>query len=133
MVLVDTSVLIDYLRNRRNAKSELLDEVLARQLPWGICDYVYQEILQEAKNLQEYDSLREYFETIPTYFPKFGKQSFERAALLNVRCRAAGVTIRSTIDLLIAEIAIENDVGLLHNDSDFENMKKVISELRMFE
>ena len=46
MVLVDTSVLIDFLRNRENAKTRLLDEILGKKLPWGINEFIYQEILQ---------------------------------------------------------------------------------------
>ncbi|MFZ4614772.1 MAG: twitching motility protein PilT [Rectinemataceae bacterium] len=44
----------------------------------------------------------------------------------------SGITIRSTIDLLIAKTAIENDLLLLHNDRDFTNMAKSIPELRMY-
>ena len=132
MVLVDTSVIIDLLRNQKNEKVELLDDLLERRVPWGISEYVYQEVLQGARNVIEFERLKEYFETVPLYFLKFGKISFERAAMLNVRCRTSGVTIRSTIDLLIAETAIENEVALLHNDSDFENMNRIITELRQY-
>ena len=132
MVLIDTSVLIDFLRNRANEKTELLEEILARRIPWGINDFIYQEILQGAKSETEFESLKEYFETVPFYFLRQGKASYERAALLNVRCRKSGVTIKSTIDLLIAETAIENDISLLHNDNDFDNMKKVVTELRFY-
>lgn len=52
--------------------------------------------------------------------------------MLNVRCRRSGITMSSTIDLLIAETAIENDVALLQNDSDFENMSGIVTELRQY-
>ena len=42
-----------------------------------------------------------------------------------------GITIRSTIDLLIAETAIENNIALLHDDEDYVNMSKVITELKL--
>ena len=132
MILVDTSVLIDFLRSRNNPKPQLLEEILERKNLWGITNFIYQEILQGAKDGNEFNRLKEYFETVPSYSLKFGRQSFERAALLNVRCRNAGVTIRSTIDLLIAETAIENDLALLHNDSDFDSMSKIVQELRIF-
>jgi len=132
VILVDTSVLIDFLRSRNNPKPQLLEEILERKNLWGITNFIYQEILQGAKDGNEFNRLKEYFETVPSYSLKFGRQSFERAALLNVRCRNAGVTIRSTIDLLIAETAIENDLALLHNDSDFDSMSKIVQELRIF-
>jgi predicted nucleic acid-binding protein len=132
MILVDTSVIIDLLRNQKNTKVELLEDIMDKRIPWGISEFVYQEVLQGSRDVSEFERLKEYFDTIPIYFMKFGKVSFERAAMLNLRCRKSGVTIRSTIDLLIAETAIENDVALLHNDSDFENMGKAITELRQY-
>lgn len=132
MILVDTSVIVDLLRNQKNGRVVLLDDIIERKIPWGISEYVYQEILQGSRDLVEFEKLREYFDTIPIYFLRFGKVSFERAAMLNVRCRASGIIIRSTIDLLIAETAIENDVALLHNDGDFENMGRVVGELRQY-
>jgi len=132
MILVDTSVIIDLLRNQKNGKVELLDDIIEKRIPWGISEYVYQEVLQGSRDLFEFEKLKEYFDTIPIYFLKFGKASFERVAMLNVRCRMSGITVRSTIDLLIAETAIENDLSLLHNDSDFANMTKIITELRQY-
>lgn len=52
---------------------------------------------------------------------------------MNVKCRTKGITIRSTIDLLIAQTAIDNDVMLLANDSYFLNIAKIIPELKIFE
>lgn len=52
---------------------------------------------------------------------------------MNVICRNKGVTVRSTVDLLIAQTAIENDIMLLTYNSDFLNMAKVIPELKIFE
>ncbi len=132
MILVDTSVLIDFLRNRRTSQTVLFDDLLEKKIPWGINEYIYQEVLQGARDEGEFDKLKEYLETVPFYFLQFGKASFERAALMNVRCRNSGVTVRSTIDLLIAETAIENDLSLLHSDSDFENIGRVIRELRQY-
>lgn len=132
MILVDTSVLVDFLRNRQTSQTALFDDLLEKKLPWGINEYIYQEILQGARDESEFERLKEYLETIPFYFLKFGKMSFEQAALINVRCRLSGVTVRSTIDLLIAETAIENDVSLLHSDSDFDNIGRVIRDLRQY-
>ncbi len=132
MILVDTSVIVDLLRNQTNRKVELLDDIIEKRIPWGISEHIYQEVLQGSRDQIEFEKLKEYFDTIPIYFLKFGKVSFERAAMLNVRCRMSGITVRSTIDLLIAETAIENDLSLLHNDSDFENMSRIITELRQY-
>lgn len=130
---MDTSVLIDYLKDTKNAATNTLDEIIDNNLPYGICDYVYQELLQGTKTEKEFKKLKEYLETLPFYYLNYGKNSFEKAALLNFKCRRAGVTIRSTIDLLIAEIAIENNLYLLHNDADFDNMAKRVTELKIYQ
>ncbi len=132
MILVDTSVLIDFLKGNTNHVVQLFDDVLDRQIPFGINDHIYQEILQGARDRKEFNTLKEYFETIPFYTLKKGRNSFEKAAIINFSCRKNGITIRSTIDVLIAETAIENDLYLLHNDLDFTYMAKVIPELKIY-
>ena len=132
MILVDTSVLINYLKDQKNEAVKQFEYILEKSLPYGINTFIYQEILQGAKTNKEYNLLKEYFETIPLYYLKYGKKSYEQAALMNIRCRQKGITIRSTIDLLIAETTIENDLYLLHDDNDFMNMAKVIKELKLY-
>lgn len=132
MVLVDTSVIIDLLKNQKNAKVELLEDLIDKRVPWGISDHIYQEILQGSRDAKEFEKLKDYFDTIPSYSLKFGKTSFERAARLHLRCRKSGVTVRSTVDLLIAQTAIENEVPLLHHDSDFDHIGKAVPELRIY-
>ncbi len=132
MILVDTSVLVDYFRGTDDEKVRVFDSVLAEGIPFGINDFTYQELLQGSRNEGEFRKLKEYLETIPFFHLLYGKESYEKAAYLSFRCRKAGVTIRSTIDALIAEIAIENDLYLLHNDKDFENMSRCITGLKIW-
>ena len=63
----------------------------------------------------------------------YGKDSYEQAVLMNFNCRRSGITIRSTIDLLIAWTAIEHDACLLQKDMDFVNLAKVVPELKLYE
>ncbi len=132
MILLDTSVLIDYLRNYENDSVKYLDEIIENKIPFGICNYVYQELLQGTRTENEFIKLKSYLETIPFYHLRFGIKSFENAALINFRCRKSGITIRSTIDLLIAEVAIENNLYLLHNDKDFDNVAEVIKDFKIY-
>jgi len=132
MILVDTSVLIDYLKGSDNSSVRALDSIIDHAIPYGINDFIYQEILQGARSTEEFQKLKDYLETLPFYGLQFGKASYERAAYLNFVCRTAGVTIRSTVDVLIAETAIENDLFLLHNDKDFQNMSTIIAELKIY-
>lgn len=65
------------------------------------------------------------------YHPRDPIVGYEEAARLYYRCRRSGVTLRSTVDCLIARVAIEHDVALLHDDSDFVNMGRIVSELKL--
>ena len=132
MILVDTSVLIDYLKGAENQAVAAFDNILKQGMPYGINEFIYLEILQGARTAKEYRKLQEYFETLHFYHLNHGKESYEQAAHLNFACRRSGVTVRSTIDLLVAQTAIENNLFLLHNDSDFTNMAQAIKELKIF-
>lgn len=126
MILVDTSVLIDFFRGNKNEASQKFKKVLERGVPFGITSFVYQEILQGAKMEDEYHLLNEYLLTQRFYLPRDPIQSFAAAARIYFDCRRNGLTVRSTIDCVIAQIAIEHELLLLHNDSDFDAMAGVV-------
>ncbi len=132
MILVDTSVLIDFLKGVSNEAVALFDDILSKQIPYGINKFIYLEILQGAKNQNEFNKLKLYLETIPFYDLPDRKESYEKAAYLNVICRQSGVTVRSTIDLLIVQTVIENGLYLLHKDNDFVNIAKVVPKLKIY-
>jgi predicted nucleic acid-binding protein len=125
--------LIDYLKDIDNEYVRALDKILDKALPYGICEYVYLEVLQGSKDQKAFEKLKEYLGSLPFYELKFGKESFERAALINMKCRKNGIAIRSTIDLLIAEIAIENKLYLLHKDNDFTNIAQYHKALKLYD
>lgn len=131
MVLVDTSVLIGFFRGRKNAKTELLDGILARDIPFGISPYTYQELLQGARDDREYTCLREYLDTQTLYFLPGGRETHERAARMYFDLRRAGITVRSTVDILTALTAMEHGLMLLHHDRDFDNIAAVMPECRI--
>ena len=129
MILVDTSVLIGYLKGMTDPPYSYLDLIIENNIPFGICNHVYQELLQGAKNDKEFMQLKEYLDNLTFYDLRNGRKSYEDAASMYVKCRKAGITVRSSIDMIIAQIAIENQLYLLHNDTDFINIAKVIKEL----
>ena len=131
MILVDTSVLIDFLKGKENRKTELFDTVLIRKLPYGIAAYTYQEILQGARSESEYDKLKEYLSTQTIYFLPEETTIYEEAARAYFNLRRQGITLRSTIDMLIVLIAVKNDLLLLHNDRDFDDIAMKYSELKI--
>ena len=131
MILVDTSILIDYLRGTENEPARRFQYVLDHRLPFGITSFVYQEVLQGVKSDRDFQTVKGYLDTQRFYGLKDEKESYAAAAQIYLKCRKKGVTIYSTIDCLIAQTAIENDLFLIHNDSDFERMNKIVG-LKMF-
>ena len=126
MILVDTSVLIHFLKGVDTESSRRFNIVLRRGIPFGINSLIFQEILQGAGSEKEFVTLKKYLETQRFYHLKDPIESFAKAARIYLDCRKKGITIRSTIDCLIAQTALENDLLLLHEDSDFDLMAKVI-------
>jgi predicted nucleic acid-binding protein len=126
MVLVDTSVLIDFFKGSKNEATSRFKLILEQGLNFGITSHIFQEVLQGAKSEKEYKLLRRYLETQRFFQPKDPVDSFAEAARIFFQSRKRGLTIRSTIDCLIAQIALEHDLLLLHNDQDFHLMANVI-------
>jgi len=131
LILVDTSVLIDFLHGTKNEKEKLFEAVLVQNLPFGITAYTYQEVLQGAKNESEYKKLNAYLSTQLFYFLPENHEAYEEAARLYFDLRRQGVTPRSTIDVLIASIAIRYGLYLLHNDHDFDLIASKTSGLKI--
>ncbi len=133
MILVDTSVLIDFLKGRENAKTELFATVLDRRLPFGIASYTYQEVLQGARDKREYGKLKKYLSSQKIYFLPETVETYEGAANLFFSLRLQGTTPRSAVDILIAMVAMEHKLSLLHNDRDFDVLSEKVSGLKILE
>lgn len=126
MILVDTSVLIAFFRGTKSATVEKLEWVLQKGIPFGINPFIFQELLQGAASEKEYSLLDSYLRTQRFYHLTDAIESYARAAKIYMACRRKGVTVRSTIDCLIAETALEHNLLLLHNDSDFTAIAQII-------
>jgi len=131
MILVDTSVLIDLFKGASNGPANRMREVLGHHIPFGITSVIYQEVLQGAKSEKECNFLRDYLSSQRFFHPQDAVKTYEDAVRIYFSCRNKGVTIRSTIDCLIAQIALEQDLALLHNDRDFDAMVPII-KLRLY-
>lgn len=131
MILVDTSVWIDYLRGRSTTAVDTLEDVLDQRTPFGISAAIYQEILQGAESESDFERLRQHFGTQRFYHPLDPVESHAEAARIYARCRRAGVTVRSTLDCLIAQVAIEHQLHLLHDDRDYVAIARVVPELKL--
>lgn len=130
MVLVDSSVWIALLRDSSSAQVTALRALLASESA-ALAPVIYQEILQGAASAQAHAKLREYFRTLPFLLPAHPIETYAAAAELYVACRRLGFTPRSPHDCLVARIAVEHEVPLLHDDRDFLALAQVEPGLMM--
>jgi predicted nucleic acid-binding protein len=130
MYLVDTSVWVDFIQGRETEAVHFLDSLIDNPLAFGLNDYIYMEILQGAKTQQGFDRLKKYFSGQKFYGFTENHNSYEQAALLYMRCRQKGVTVRSAVDCLITQCAVENDLVLLHHDRDYIHIQLVLPSLK---
>jgi len=124
MILVDTSVLIGYLKDARNRATAKFQRILDRGIPFGICDLVYLETLQGCRSEKDLKVVKKYLDTQVFYELKGGRESYAEAARMYFRLRRKGVTVGSSVDCVIARIAMENNLFLLHDDSDYERISR---------
>lgn len=124
MVIVDTTVLVDYLRGLRNAETEYFDRELGRQ-GFGLTDLILCEVLQGIRDERSFArilrALRK-FEIFDT-----GGQNLAVTAAINFRnLRQRGRTVRKTIDCLIATFCLLHGHSLLHRDRDFDHFEQLL-------
>ena len=132
MILIDTSVWIDFLQARNNEKTEKLNKILELNIPFGITGQIYQEVLQGAATGKDFNTLKRYFDTFALYTPLDERESYAKAAQIYFLCRKKGITVRSTADCLIVQIARERRLKLLHNDKDFDYMCRAVGGFEAF-
>jgi len=109
----------------------LLESALrARQLV-GICGLVLQESLQGARDAAGFEAMRARLIRLPMFEASDIYNSSVAAALTYARLRWQGITVRSTVDCLIAQIAIEHKLTLLHDDVDFVKIATIEPRLKL--
>ena len=117
MILVDSSVWIDYFRSADTPQVALLDSCLGRR-PLAIGDLIAAEVLRGVRDEQEFKLVKktlDAFDHIDLVGYALAIKASENYRLL----RAKGITIRKTVDTLIATRCIEDGLTLLHADRDF--------------
>ena len=120
MILVDSSVWVDYFNGRVTPETGFLDELLGRRaLLTG--DLIVTEVLQGFRTDRDFRQALSLLETL-----KIEDMLGRDVAILSARnyrlLRSKGVTVRGTIDVVIATFCILNDHQLLHSDRDFDQM-----------
>jgi predicted nucleic acid-binding protein len=124
VVLVDTTVWIDLLREVDSPAVRRLRALLGTNAA-AVAPAIVQEILQGAANARALERLRNHCMSLPLLAPTDPLATYAQAGALYARCRWQGITPRSPHDCLIAAIAVEYGVPLLHDDRDFLALARV--------
>jgi predicted nucleic acid-binding protein len=122
MLVVDTTVWVDYFNGIENPQTDYLHTVLD-QTPILIGDLILAEVLQGFRHDPDFEKVRRAlgkYVQVNMVSPILAVQSARNYRFL----RQKAVTVRKTIDSLIATYCMENDHELLHNDSDFDGYEK---------
>ena len=122
MILVDSSVWIDYFRGAKSLQVEVLDGSLDSS-PLAIGDLILAEVLQGCTRDAEFEHVRRTLSSL-TMIEIAGPTIAVQAARHFRALRAQGVTVRKTIDTLIATRCIHDDISLLYSDRDFDPFVK---------
>lgn len=117
MILVDSTVWIDYFRGADTPQVELLDGIFGRT-PLAVGDLIVAEVLQGVQDDREFNLVRKTLDAF-TQIDLAGHNMAVRAARNFRILRAKGITVRKTIDTIIATRCIEDSLTLLHSDKDF--------------
>ncbi len=124
MILIDSSAWIEYLRDTGSGACTRMNDLLASDAPMATCDTVMMEILSGTTSEQEANELMRLLDRC-RFYPVRPLFDSTGAAAIYRRCRRVGFTPRRLNDCLIAAVALEYDLPVLHQDRDFERIAEV--------
>ena len=125
MILVDSSVWINYFNGKITWQTEILDQIL-QQIPVYTGDLILTEVLQGFRKDHEYKKAKEVLSILPC--KNIGGYDIAIQGAENYRrLRKKGITIRKTIDIIIGTFCIVENITLLHDDRDFDPMMEHLS------
>jgi predicted nucleic acid-binding protein len=130
MIVVDTSVWIDVLGGRRTRQARRCVELIEAGDPVALTDVIFAEILRGLRSDDEAKLVEQHLRAFPVMRLE-GLDDFALAASLYRTARLAGVTIRNTLDCLIAAPCVRTGAPLLHSDADFDRLASC-SSLKVF-
>jgi len=116
-VLVDTSAWVDFFNNFDSKEAQALERLIREEADLLTCGVVVAEFLQGIRRKETLEKLETHFIDMEWLIPQ-EPETYIRAAALYRKLRSQGITIRSTIDCLIAQLAADADVLLLSKDRD---------------
>lgn len=122
IVIVDTTVWVDFFADRPDPHVAALESSIKRKDDVCICGIILTEVLQGIRKEKDYKKIKDLFDRL-IFFP-MAYASFIKAAEIYRSLRRKGITIRKPLDCMIASVAIEHGIPLLHNDRDFDLIEK---------
>ena len=122
MVLIDTTVWIDFFKNTHTPQVSVLEFLLSEGEDVCTCGIVLAEVLQGVRDDRTYRKIESDFNNL-IYLP-MNQNTFVKSADMYRNLRKKGISIRKSLDCMIAAVAIEHHVQLLHNDRDFDPIEK---------
>ena len=122
MVLVDTTVWIAFFSGSISPQVSALESLIVRKEDLCLCGVILTEVLQGIRDDKEYAKTQVIFSNL--LYLAMTRETFLSAAYIYRSLRARGITIRNSVDCMIAAVCIENNVALLHDDRDFEPISK---------
>ncbi|MHB8880315.1 MAG: type II toxin-antitoxin system VapC family toxin [Thermodesulfovibrionales bacterium] len=124
MILVDSSVWIDYFNGTKTPETDLLDAILGKELI-VMGDLILVEVLQGFQADKDFETAKNVLLSFP--FMNMCSKELAIESARNFRTlRKNGATVRKTIDVLIGTFCIHHHISLLHNDRDFDQMKRFL-------
>ena len=125
MILVDSSVWINYFNGKITWQTEMLDQML-QQIPVCTGDLILTEVLQGFRKDHEYKKAKEVLSILPC--KQLGGYDIAIQSAENYRTlRKKGITVRKTIDIIIGTFCIVENIPLLHDDRDFDPLTEHLS------
>ena len=122
MVLVDTTVWINFFSADLNLHVKTLENLINDREDICVCGVILTEVLQGIRNDSEFKKTKNLFANL--IFLPMPYSVYLRAAEIYRILRRKGITIRKSVDCMIAAVALEHEIPLLHNDKDFIPIEK---------
>jgi predicted nucleic acid-binding protein len=117
-ILVDSTVWIDFLNGRDTAQTQKLEKCIQNHNDLCCCGFIIAEVLQGIREEKQFVSTRRQFENL--IYLEDDRSTFELGPTIYRELRRQGITIRNSIDCLIAATVIQHGVNFLENDRDYK-------------
>jgi len=124
MIMVDSSVWIDYFNGNKTVKTNRLDIILGKELI-VMGDLILTEVLQGFQNDNDFKTAKKLLLKFPVV-DMGGKELAIKSARNYRILRKNGVTVRKTIDIIIGTFCIHHQILLLHDDRDFNPLERLL-------